>query len=205
MRPCSSENAAGLRRRPNRCAVRARAPPHPCAVEPLVGLRPRRPHRRAAAAVEQLELDAGRVDRPPHQPAERVDLAHEMALRRAANRRIAGHVRHRVPRQRAERRPCSPGARPQKPPHTRVPGADHDDVELSRAHVLQLLADAELGEDVHEQSSGGPLTGDLLEPAREPRADRKHELFGQCPPSRPRRARRRRVARARAARCAGCW
>ena len=72
------------------------------AVDALVGLRARRPDRRAAAAIEQLELNAGRVDRAAHQPAERVDLANEMPLRRSADRRIARHVRDGVGRQRAE-------------------------------------------------------------------------------------------------------
>ena len=72
------------------------------AVDLLVRLRARRPDRRAAAAIEQLELNARRVDRAAHQPAERIDLANEMALGRAADRRIARHVRDGVGRQRAE-------------------------------------------------------------------------------------------------------
>ena len=88
---------------------------HPGAVAPLVGLRARRPDRRTAAAVEQLELDAGRVDRAAHQAAERVDLADEMAFRRSADRRIARHVRDGAVRQRADRRRGGPGARPPTP------------------------------------------------------------------------------------------
>src|SRR5262245_28561921 len=46
---------------------------HPGAVHPLVGLRARRPDRGAAAAIEELELNARRIDRAAHQSAERVD------------------------------------------------------------------------------------------------------------------------------------
>ena len=92
---------------------------HPRAVAPLVGLRARRPHRRTAAAVEQLELDAGRVDRAAHQSAERVDLADQMTLRRAADRRIARHVRDGVRPTACRCRRCSPGAPPPTPPRRR--------------------------------------------------------------------------------------
>ena len=73
------------------------------AVAFLVGLRARRPYSRAPAPVEHLELNAGRIDRARHQPAERVNLGDEMSLCRAADRRIARHVRNRVLRQRADR------------------------------------------------------------------------------------------------------
>ena len=62
----------------------------------LVGLRARRPDGRAAASVQNLELDAGRVDRQAHQAAERVDLADEVPLGRPADRRVARHVRDRL-------------------------------------------------------------------------------------------------------------
>ena len=92
---------------------------HPLPVRLLVGLRPRRPDRRPAAPVEHLELDPGRVDRQAHQAAERVDLADEVALGRPANRRIAGHVRHGFPRQRAEPHAAAQAAPPPTPPRSR--------------------------------------------------------------------------------------
>src|SRR3954454_21427690 len=46
----------------------------------LIRLRPRSPDRRALGAVEHAELDAGVVDRPAHEPAERVHLANHLAL-----------------------------------------------------------------------------------------------------------------------------
>ena len=51
-----------------RFGSRRQAPPASTSVAPLVRLRARRPHGRSPTAVEQLELDAGRVDRAPHEP-----------------------------------------------------------------------------------------------------------------------------------------
>ena len=107
---------------------------HPLAVAPLVGLRPRRPHRGTAAAVEQLELDARRVDRRPHQAAERIDLADQVSLRRAADRGIARHVRDCRLRQRADR---DAPAHPRRSPRgldARMAGADDDHVEVRPSH-----------------------------------------------------------------------
>ena len=67
-----------------------------CAVELAVGLGARAAHRRALAAVEDAELDAGGVGGAAHQPVERVDLAHQMALAEPADGRIAGHLADRV-------------------------------------------------------------------------------------------------------------
>ena len=50
------------------------------------------PARPALGAVEQAELDAGRVGDPAHQAVERIDLAHQMALAEPADRRIARHL-----------------------------------------------------------------------------------------------------------------
>ncbi len=96
----------------------------PRAVDLLVRLRARRPDRRTAAAIEQLELNAGRVDRAAHQAAERVDLADEMPLRRAADRRVARHVRDGVARQRAEADARAEPRRRVRRLAARVAGAD---------------------------------------------------------------------------------
>ncbi len=65
---------------------------HGLAIELAVGLGAGPLHRRALAAVEHAELDAGRVGDPAHQAVQRVDLAHQMALAEAADGRIAGHL-----------------------------------------------------------------------------------------------------------------
>ena len=68
---------------------------HRLAVELTVGLRPRTSHGRPLGAVQDAELNAGRVGDPSHEPVEGVDLAHEMALAEAADRGIAGHCADR--------------------------------------------------------------------------------------------------------------
>src|SRR5690606_38215657 len=103
---------------------------HPAPVRPLVRLRTRRPDRRSAAAIEQSELNARRVDRAAHQPAHGVDLANQVSLRRAANGRVARHQRDRIEPKRADAdatpelpgRPCRLAAG--------MPRTDDDHVEL---------------------------------------------------------------------------
>ena len=97
-------------------------PLHRRAVELAVGLGARALHGRALAAVEDAELDAGGVGGAAHQPVERVDLAHEMALAEAADRRIAGHLADRREalgderRARAERAAAAAASQPAWPP-----------------------------------------------------------------------------------------
>ena len=108
---------------------------HPRGVALLVGLRAWRPDRRTAAAVQQLELDAGRVDRASHQAAKRVDFANEMSLRRSAHGRIARHVRDRVLRQRAQTDAAPEPRGGVRRFDARVAGADHDDVEIASVYL----------------------------------------------------------------------
>ena len=65
---------------------------HRLAVELAVGLGARSLHRGSLGAVEQSELDAGRIRDPPHQTVERIDLTHQMALAEAADRWVTGHL-----------------------------------------------------------------------------------------------------------------
>ena len=111
----------------------------------------------------------GRVDRAAHQPAERVDLANEMALRRAADRRIARHVRDGVGRQRAEPDVRAEPRRGVRRFAARVPRADHDDVESAlHAICVALFPDTEPREDVLEHILRRAAAGDFLERARAP-------------------------------------
>ncbi len=61
------------------------------AVEVAVGLAAGGAHRRPLAGVEPPPLDAGRVRGARHHPAQRVDLAHQVALADAADGGIAAH------------------------------------------------------------------------------------------------------------------
>ena len=56
-----------------------------------VGLGARAAHRRSLAAIEHPELDAAGIRDPAHEAVERIDLAHQMALAKAADGRIARH------------------------------------------------------------------------------------------------------------------
>src|SRR5262245_19855991 len=79
------ENATRATDQPLDVGLRVERGLHPSAVDRLVRLRARRPDRRSATAIEQLELDAGRIDGATHQAAERIDLPHEMTLGGAAD------------------------------------------------------------------------------------------------------------------------
>ena len=138
LRPSSSSKAGNL-------AVLAQNPPgaandpvniglglergaDPFTVARLVGLRPGRPHRRTARAIEQLELYSRSVDCAAHQSAKRIDFTNQMSLRRAANRRIARHVRDGFSSERAESDAAAQLRRRPRGFDARVPAADHDDI-----------------------------------------------------------------------------
>ena len=58
----------------------------------LIRLCPRTVHRGPFTAVQHAKLNARGIDRPAHRPAQRVDLANDLALSDAADRRIAAHL-----------------------------------------------------------------------------------------------------------------
>ena len=86
----------------SRVSNSARMLRHRAAVQLAVGLGARAAHRRPLAAVQHAELDAGPVDRPPHDAVERVDLAHQMAFRETPDRRVARHFSNRRARMRQQ-------------------------------------------------------------------------------------------------------
>ena len=110
---------------------------HPLGIAVLVGLGARGLHGRSAAGVEQAELDAGLVDGASHLAAEGVDLAHQMALGEAADRRVAGHAGHRPPVERHNGGGASHARRGQRGFAAGVPGADDHDVEAPRPARLR--------------------------------------------------------------------
>ena len=67
-------------------------PAHEGLVEPLVHLRAERLDSGAFAGVEHADVGVGGVGRERLLTAERVDLAHEVTLRRPADAAVAGHV-----------------------------------------------------------------------------------------------------------------
>ena len=101
---------------------------HPDMVAFAVGLHAQAVHGGAFAPVEHAALQVGGVGGQAHQPAHRVDLAHQVALGRAADGRVARHVADKVQRQREHG-----GARAQHGGRMRgldagMPRADDDDV-----------------------------------------------------------------------------
>jgi hypothetical protein len=81
-----------------------------------------------ATPVQELELNAGGIDRAAHQPAERIDLAHQMTLRSALTAGLHGMWRPspvtacRVRRHPQTRRGACRFA-------ARMSAADDDDIE----------------------------------------------------------------------------
>jgi hypothetical protein len=110
---------------------------NPLTIKGFIGLSTRRPHGWATAAVEQLELETCRIDGTAHQPAQGVDFANQMTLRRSADRRVAGHVRHRVDRQRAETDAATHSRGGPRGFDAGMSGAHHDDIEFT--HDAQCL------------------------------------------------------------------
>ncbi len=101
---------------------------HGGAIELAVGLRARPLHGRPLGAVQHPELNAGLVGHAPHQPVQRIDLAHQMPLAEPTDRRIARHLADGVDLVRDERR-ASPHARSRGGRLApRVAAADNDDV-----------------------------------------------------------------------------
>ena len=109
---------------------------HGLPIELAVGLGARAAHRRALAAVEHAELDAGGVGDAAHQAVERIDLAHQVALAEPADRRVAAHLadgrelvgdqRRRHAEARGGRRRLAAG----------VSAANNDDAEIGHGGAL---------------------------------------------------------------------
>src|SRR5687768_9211406 len=68
------QDAAGPTQNPGDVRSCIQRTPHPFAVAALIRLGARRPDSRAATPVEHLELNPGRINRLPHQPAKGVYL-----------------------------------------------------------------------------------------------------------------------------------
>jgi hypothetical protein len=171
---------------------------HPISVESLVGLRPWRPDGGAATAIQQLELNTGGVDSTPHQAAQRIDFAYEMPLGRAADRRVARHVRDGILRQRTEPNMRAKACRRVRRLAACVPRTDDDHVEAvfhvttinadprpkndpdrgaTRGFSFSSLADAEPREDVLEQVLRRTASADRLERGARFAEICEHELF----------------------------
>jgi hypothetical protein len=99
---CLYENAARACQNPLDIRFSVQRLAYPVAVTAFVRLCAGRPHGGAAAPVENLELDAGRVDGPRHQTAQGVYLLDQMAFSGSSDGRITRHQRDGVLGQRAK-------------------------------------------------------------------------------------------------------
>ena len=106
---------------------------HGAAVELAVSLGARALDGGSLAAIENPELDAGRIGGARHKSVQRVDLAHEVALAQAADRRIAGHVADRCEAVSDERGRGAEARRRGRGFAAGVPSADDYDVKFSSA------------------------------------------------------------------------
>ena len=86
-------------------------------------------HGRAFAPVEQPELDGRGVGDDPHRAAQGVDLADNLTLGDAADRRIAAHLPDRVAVHRQKRRAQAHPRGRQGRLDAGMPSPDHDNVE----------------------------------------------------------------------------
>ena len=114
--------------------------PDTARVEPPVGLGARTTHGGALAAVQHPELDAARVDRASHQPVQRVDLAHQMAAAKTADRRIAGHRADGFEPLGHQRRPRTHPRAGRSGLAASVTTADNDDVEAWHGGFVRRAA-----------------------------------------------------------------
>ena len=97
-------------------------------VELLVRLCAQCVDSRPLACVEHAELDAGLVRIDAHLAAERIELAHEMAFARAADRRVAGHQGNIIHRERRQKRPAADARSSQRRLHAGMASANDDDI-----------------------------------------------------------------------------
>jgi hypothetical protein len=119
--------------------VEARAPEdlgqHRVVVPVLVLLGTRPSNRRAAAAVQQPELDPAGVREAPHHATQRVDLPDDVPLAEASDRGVARHPRHRLAAERDEGRSTSHARRGERGLAAGVSRTHHHDVVTLARHL----------------------------------------------------------------------
>ena len=104
---------------------------HQRVVAEFVLLPPEAVHRRALAAVQHADLQAGLVRVHAHLSAQRVDLAHQMPLRRSADGGVARHEGDAVQIERQKGGLVPQAGEGERRFRTRVPRADDDCFECS--------------------------------------------------------------------------
>ena len=103
---------------------------HRQAVEFAVGLGARALYCRPLTAVQNAKLYARLVDNAAHQPVQRVDFAHQMALAQTTDRRIARHHADGIELVGNQQRPRAKAGRRGRRLTPSVAAADNDDIPL---------------------------------------------------------------------------
>ncbi len=99
-------------------------------IKGAIGLGARPAHRRALAPIEHPELNAAAIRHSAHEAIERIDLAHQMTLAKAPDRRIAGHRPDGGKAVRDQRRRRPHAGRRRRRLTAGVATTHHDHVEL---------------------------------------------------------------------------
>ena len=87
-------------------------------------------HRRPFAAIEQAKLNGGRIGQDTHRTTQAIDLANDLPLGHAADRRVAAHLADRVAIRGEEGRPEADSRGCERGFHPCVAGADNQDVKV---------------------------------------------------------------------------
>ena len=112
---------------------------HRRGVKLAIGLGARPADRRTLAAIEHAELDAAGIRDAAHQAVQRIDLADQMALAKAADRGIAGH---RADGRKTVRHQGRTGAHPRSRARSLAAGvAAADDDHVERFSALRSCRD----------------------------------------------------------------
>ena len=104
-------------------------------------------HRRAFAAIEHPKLNARGIDCLAHRAAERIDLANDLPLADAADRRIAAHLADRVAIRGEQGRFGSQSGSRQRGFGASMAGANNDHIVLIFAcgHALSITSERSAG------------------------------------------------------------
>jgi hypothetical protein len=157
------EDLASTRKNPLNIGLMTNYGGDPVGIASLVSLRARRPYRRSSTAIEQLELDARRIDRTAHQAAQRIDLANQVSLRGSSDGRVARHVRDGLEREGAHADATSHSCRGECRFDSGMSRANHNYIEGHR-RIISLLPDAEPGEDMLQHVLACLRANDLTQP-----------------------------------------
>ncbi len=106
-------------------------------VELPISLGASRAHGWTLAGVQGPKLNAGAIGGARHRPAQRIDLAHQMTLADAADRRVAAHLPERLDALRQQQRATPHAGSRERGLGAGMAATDHDDVErMSKTHRI---------------------------------------------------------------------